>query len=129
MILVGLVIWMVIVTVGLFLPAGELVPFLAMGAAIGVVLGGTQALARSYFSLLIPTGKEAEYFSFYHAMERGTSWLGTLVFGIVYTVTDSYRPALFALIAFFVIGGAILTRVDTAKGIQQAQQASVPAGS
>jgi UMF1 family MFS transporter len=128
-ILVGLVIWMVIVTVGLFLPAGELVPFLAMGAAIGVVLGGTQALARSYFSLLIPTGKEAEYFSFYHAMERGTSWLGTLVFGIVYTVTDSYRPALFALIAFFVIGGAILTRVDTAKGIEQARQASVPAGS
>ena len=32
-------------------------------------------------SLLIPRGKEAEYFSFYHAMDRGTSWFGTLVFG------------------------------------------------
>lgn len=120
-ILVGLVVWMLIVTAGLFLPAGELVPFLLLGAAIGVVLGGTQALARSYFSLLIPRGKEAEYFSFYHAMERGTSWLGTLVFGVVYTITDSYRPALFALIFFFVVGGAILTRVDTAKGIAQAR--------
>ena len=70
------------------------------------MLGGTQALARSYFSLLIPRGKEAEYFSFYHAMDRGTSWFGTLVFGIVYTLTDSYRPAIFALIAFFVLGGS-----------------------
>ena len=32
----------------------------ALGVAIGIVLGGTQALARSYFSLLIPRGKEAE---------------------------------------------------------------------
>lgn len=120
-ILGGLGIWMVIVTVALFLPAGELVPFLGLGAAIGIVLGGTQALARSYFSLLIPAGKEAEYFSFYHAMERGTSWLGTLVFGLVYQLTDSYRPAVFALIAFFVVGGAVLTRVDTARGIAQAR--------
>ena len=119
-ILVGLLIWMCIVTVALVLPDGELVPFLALGAAIGVVLGGTQALARSYFSLLIPRGKEAEYFSFYHAMERGTSWFGTLVFGLVYQFTDSYRPAIFALIAFFVIGGLLLTRVDTERGIREA---------
>ena len=119
-ILVGLVIWSAIVTVALFLPDGALVPFLAMGAAIGIVLGGTQALARSYFSLLIPRGKEAEYFSFYHAMDRGTSWFGTLVFGVVYQVTGSYRPAIFALIVFFVIGGLLLTRVDTARGIREA---------
>ena len=53
----------------------------------------------------IPRGKEAEFFSFYHAIDRGTSWFGTLTFGIVYTLTDSYRPAIFALIVFFVIGG------------------------
>ena len=104
-ILMGLVIWCVIVTAGLFLPAGNVALFLLMGVAIGIVLGGTQALARSYFSLLIPRGKEAEYFSFYHAMDRGTSWFGTATFGIVLAITDSYRPALFALIAFFVIGG------------------------
>ena len=119
-ILIGLVIWMVIVTVGLVIPAGNVPFFLALGAAIGVVLGGTQALARSYFSLLIPRGKEAEYFSFYHAMDRGTSWFGTATFGIVLAVTDSYRPAIFALIAFFVIGGLLLTRVDTERGIREA---------
>ncbi len=119
-ILGGLVIWMVIVTAALFVPERQLVPFLLLAIAIGIVLGGTQALARSYFSLLIPRGKEAEYFSFYHAMERGTSWFGTLVFGLVYQLTDSYRPAIFALIIFFVIGGALLLRVDTARGIRDA---------
>ena len=119
-ILGGMVIWMVIVTSALFLPEESLVPFLMLGVAIGVVLGGTQALARSYFSLLIPRGKEAEYFSFYHAMDRGTSWFGTLVFGLVYQLTDSYRPAIFALIVFFVLGGLLLLRVDTARGIRDA---------
>ena len=119
-ILTGLVIWMGIVTVALVLPEKQLVPFLLLGVAIGIVLGGTQALARSYFSLLIPRGKEGEYFSFYHAMERGTSWFGTLVFGLVYQFTDSYRPAIFALIVFFVVGGALLMRVDTQRGIREA---------
>ncbi len=119
-ILVGLVVWMGIVTAALFVPDGQLVAFLVLAVAIGIVLGGTQALSRSYFSLLIPKGREAEYFSFYHAMERGTSWFGTLVFGVVYQLTDSYRPAIFALIVFFVVGGALLLRVDTARGIRDA---------
>jgi MFS transporter, UMF1 family len=119
-ILTGLGIWMAIVTVALVLPEKQLVPFLLLGVAIGIVLGGTQALSRSYYSLLIPRGKEAEYFSFYHAMERGTSWFGTLVFGLVYQFTDSYRPAIFALVFFFLIGGLLLMRVDTQRGIREA---------
>ncbi|WP_370289152.1 MFS transporter [Nocardioides sp.] len=122
-ILAGLAGWMAIVSAALVIPAGSLVPFLLLGTAIGVVLGGTQALARSYFSLFIPRGKEAEYFSLYHAMDRGTSWFGTLTFGLVYQFTDSYRPAIFALIVFFVVGGLLLLRVDTERGIRQAGNA------
>lgn len=119
-ILIGLGIWMLIVTLGLIIPPNQFLLFAGLGVMIGIVLGGTQALARSYFSYLIPAGKEAEFFSFYHAMDRGTSWLGTLVFGLVYQLTDSYRPAIFALIVFFLIGGILLSRVDTAKGIADA---------
>lgn len=121
-ILAGLLGWSVIVTAALVLPAGEVVPFLAMAVGIGLVLGGTQALARSYFSLFIPAGREAEFFSFYHAVDRGTSWFGTLTFGLVYQLTGSYRPAVFALIIFFVVGGALLLRVNTARGIREAQR-------
>jgi UMF1 family MFS transporter len=119
-ILAGLAIWMLVVSVGYFLPAGEIAPFLALAVGIGLVLGGTQALSRSFFSLLIPRGREAEYFSLYQACERGTSWLGTLVFGLVHQWTDSYRPAIFALIAFFVVGAVLLLRVDPARGIREA---------
>ncbi len=119
-ILAGLVIWMGVVTVGYFLPEKKLPLFLALAVGIGLVMGGTQALSRSFFSLLIPRGKEAEYFSLYQAAERGTSWLGTLVFGLVHQWTDSYRPAIFALIVFFVVGGLLLWRVDPRRGIAEA---------
>jgi UMF1 family MFS transporter len=119
-ILGGLVVWMVIVTAGYFLPEKNVALFLALAVGIGLVLGGTQALSRSFFSQLIPRGREAEYFSLYQACERGTSWLGTLVFGVVHQLTDSYRPAIFALIMFFVVGGALLYRVDPRRGIEEA---------
>jgi UMF1 family MFS transporter len=119
-ILAGLGVWMLVVTTGYFLPAHNVGLFLALAVGIGLVMGGTQALSRSFFSLLIPRGREAEYFSLYQACERGTSWLGTLVFGLVHQITDSYRPAIFALILFFVVGGALLARVDPERGIREA---------
>jgi UMF1 family MFS transporter len=119
-ILAGLFGWVAIVGLAFVLPAGMLAPFLALGVAIGVVLGGTQALSRSFFSQLVPRGREAEYFSLYQACERGTSWLGTLVFGLIYQLTGSYRPAILALVVFFVVGLALLVRVDARLGIAQA---------
>jgi UMF1 family MFS transporter len=116
----GLLIWMMVVSVGYFLPDGQLVPFLTLAVGIGLVLGGTQALSRSLFSRLVPAGREAEYFSLYQACERGTSWLGTLLFGLVQQWTGSYRPAILALIVFFVLGLALLSRLDVARGIADA---------
>ncbi len=83
---------MVIVAVALFSCRRRTSLFFLLALAIGVVLGGTQALSRSFFSLLIPRGREGEYFSLYNAAERGTSWFGTLLFGVVFQLTGSYRP-------------------------------------
>ena len=84
------------------------------------MLGGSQALSRSLFSQLVPRNREAEFFSFYQAMERGTSWFGTLTFGLVHQWTHSYRWAILALIVFFVVGGTLLARVDIRQGITDA---------
>ncbi len=119
-IMAGLAMWITIVVGAYFLPRKNLVLFLLLGVLIGLVLGGTQALSRSFFSQLIPRGREAEYFSLYQAGERGTSWLGTLTFGLVHQWTDSYRPAIVALMAFFVIGLVLLARVDVRRGIAEA---------
>lgn len=122
-VLIGLAIWLAVVATGFAIPAGNAVALISLGAAIGLVMGGTQALSRSLYSQLIPLGKESEYFSFYQAMERGTSWLGTLMFGVVYQFSGSYRLALIALMVFFVAGGALLSKVNMRQGIQDAGNA------
>ena len=121
-ILAGLLVWLAVVTVAYSLPSGRIGWFLALAVGIGLVLGGTQALSRSFFSLLIPRGREAEYFSLYQACERGTSWLGTLVFGLVHQWTDSYRPAILALALFFLVGLVLLSRVDPVRGMREAHR-------
>jgi UMF1 family MFS transporter len=116
----GLVMWCGVVAIGYVLPDNRFDLFLVLAVLIGIVLGGTQALSRSLYSLLVPRGREAEYFSLYQAAERGTSWFGTLLFGIVFQVTDSYRYAIIALVVFFVVGGGLLSRVKVRQGILDA---------
>ncbi|MCW2757084.1 MAG: transporter [Nocardioidaceae bacterium] len=122
-ILWGTYAWMVIVVIAMFLPARNALLFYLVAVAIGIILGGTQALSRSFFSLLIPRGREGEYFSLYNAAERGTSWFGTLLFGVVFQISGSYRPAILALIVFFVLGAFFLRRLDPKRGIQEAGNA------
>ena len=92
----------------------------AMAAVIAIVLGGSQALSRSLFSRMIPKGREASFFGLYEVSERGTSWLGPLLFGAVVAATNSYRQALLSLIILFVVGTIILCLTDTDKAIHNA---------
>ncbi|MFE0254518.1 MFS transporter [Streptomyces sp. NPDC059010] len=119
-ILGSLVAWTVVLAAGYFLPAGVPVWFFVLAAGIGLVLGGSQALSRSLFSHLVPPGKEAEYFSAYEMSDRGMSWLGPLLFGLTYQLTGSYRDAIISLVAFFVIGFALLARVPVRRAINDA---------
>ncbi|MER7625388.1 MFS transporter [Streptomyces sp. NPDC126503] len=116
-ILGSLAVWTVILAAGYLLPAGKPVLFYCMAAAIGLVLGGSQALSRSLFSHLVPRGKEAEYFSAYEMSDRGLSWLGPLVFGLAYQLTGSYRDAIISLVIFFVAGFALLLRVPVRRAV------------
>lgn len=84
---------------------------------IALVLGGSQALSRSLFSQMIPRGREASFFGLYEISERGTSWLGPIVFAQVVAYTGSYRQAILSLIVFFVIGTIILLLTDTQRAI------------
>lgn len=94
--------------------------FYALAAAIGLVMGGSQALSRSLFSHLVPRGKEAEYFSAYEMSDRGLSWLGPLVFGLGYQLTGSYRDAILSLVLFFVLGSVLLARVPVRAAVAAA---------
>ncbi|MFN8536946.1 MAG: MFS transporter [Thermomicrobiales bacterium] len=88
-----------------------------MAAMIAIVLGGSQALSRSLFSRMIPAGREAAFFGVYEITERGTSWIGPLIFGYVVSRTDSYRDAILSLIVLFALGLLILALTDTDRAI------------
>ncbi|MFF6812442.1 MFS transporter [Streptomyces sp. NPDC012403] len=119
-ILGSLVAWTLTLAAGYFLPAGAPAWFFVLAAGIGLVLGGSQALSRSLFSHLVPPGKEAEYFSAYEVSDRGTSWLGPLLFGLTYQLTGSYRDAIISLVGFFVLGFVLLARVPVRRAIAEA---------
>jgi MFS transporter, UMF1 family len=120
MIYSSLFIWTAVVCAACALPEQNLVLWLLVAGAIGLVLGGSQSLSRSLYSGLIPAGRESEYFSLYQAMERGTSWLGTLVFGLVFQWFRDYRYSIVALIIFFGVGAILLRGVRVREGIIEA---------
>ncbi|MBB6119850.1 MFS transporter [Nocardiopsis algeriensis] len=116
-VLASIAVWIGLVGTAWFLPAGNVGMFIALGVGIGLVLGGTQSLARSMFSLLIPRGREAEYFSLFQISDKGSTFLGSLTVTVVVSLTGGYRMAVVSLIAFFVLGGVLLWRVRMRRGI------------
>ncbi len=118
-VVLSLVIWSGVVIYAYAGLQGENVvtEFFILGAFIALVMGGSQAISRSLFAQMIPDGQEAEYYSFYEISERGTSWIGPLVFGLANQMFGSLRPALLSLIFFFVMGLIILPFVKVDKAI------------
>lgn len=118
---VSLIGWIAVILASFFWVQSA-VQFLVLAGCIALVLGGTQALSRSLFSTMIPHGKEAEYFSFYELSDKGTSWIGPLLFGITLSLTHSYRWAILSLLIMLVIGILVLVRVDVAKAVAESQR-------
>lgn len=120
-ILFALVIWtgVLIYAYGFVRSTAE---FFVLSGLVGFVMGGTQALSRSTYSLMIPKGREAEYFALYEVSDRGTSWIGPLVFGLAMQFTHSYRVSILSLIVFFIAGFFILWRVDVQRAYEEAQR-------
>ncbi|MCC6169143.1 MAG: MFS transporter [Caldilineaceae bacterium] len=115
----SLVIWLAVVvyTYGFLRTEAQ---FFVLAGVIALVLGGSQALSRSLFSLMIPLGQEAEYFSLYEISERGTSWMGPLLFGLTLQFTGSYRLAILSIAIFLALGLLVLLRVDARRAIREA---------
>jgi UMF1 family MFS transporter len=123
-IIISLVIWSFVVIYAYFGMKGSsrVLEFTLLGVVIGIVLGGSQAISRSLFAQMIPLGKEAEFYSFYEISDRGTSWIGPLVFGLVNQMAGNLRPAILSLIFFFVVGLIALPFVDEKKAVEDVKK-------
>ena len=85
--------------------------FWLLGFVIAIILGGSQAVSRSFFSSLIPEGKHAEFFGFYAISAKFASVLGPLMFAVIVDITGSARLSILALTIFFITGILLLTQV------------------
>jgi len=68
-------------------------------------MGGSQSLARSTFSKMIPeTIDHTSFFSFYDVTEKFATVAGTFSFGIIEALTGSMKYSVIAIIGFFIVG-------------------------
>ena len=95
---------------------------------VGMVQGGTQALSRSLFASLIPRQQSAEFFGFFAVVEKFAGIFGPALFAQVILLTGSSRGAILSVIAFFVVGGALLYFVDVEAGQREARAAEATLG-
>jgi UMF1 family MFS transporter len=116
-VLISLFLWVIIVLAAYQLPENGATQFMILGGCVGLVLGGSQALSRSLFSQLIPKGKEAEYFGFYEVSDKGTSWIGPLIFTLVYQASSNYRYGIVSVLIPFVLGLVLLFLVPMRRAI------------
>lgn len=92
------------------------VHFYLLAILVGTVQGGSQALSRSLFASMIPRERSSEFFGFFAVTERTAGILGPLTFAAAIAMTGSSRGAILSVIAYFIIGALILSRVDVEAG-------------
>ena len=117
----GLAVYCVITVLGYYMTTST--HFFALAILVGMVQGGTQAISRSMFASMIPPHKSSEFFAFFSVFERYAGVLGPAIFAWVVSHSGSGRNALLSIVAFFVLGGVILTFVDVEAGRRAAREA------
>ncbi|MEA5111151.1 MAG: MFS transporter [Lentimicrobium sp.] len=106
--LISVIAW-ILICVGAYYISNSL-QFMIAAFFIGIVMGGSQALARSTYSKMLPeeTTEHTSYFSFYDVMEKLATVAGTFSFGIIEAITGSMRYSVLAITLFFIIGTVFL---------------------
>jgi UMF1 family MFS transporter len=81
------------------------IQFVTAAFFIGIVMGGSQSLARSTYSKMLPddTTDHTSFFSFYDVMEKLATVAGTLSFGVMEALTGSMRYSVLAITVFFML--------------------------
>lgn len=127
-ILAGLVVYMGVTVYAYFLDSAR--EFYAMAIVVGMVQGGCQALSRSLFASMVPSHKTGEFFGFYGVLDKFAAVTGPALFGLGVALTGSVRSGVLTVLAYFVIGALLLSRVDIDAGraaARAAEEGLIPA--
>src|SRR5690606_13435687 len=90
------------------------VQFYILAALVGLVMGGIQSLSRSTYSKFVPPDEAdtASFFSFYDVTEKVAIVIGLFSFAIIEQITNNIRYSALCLGIFFVVGLALLSRMQ-----------------
>tara|TARA_Y100000782_G_C10184748_1_gene265801 strand:- start:3054 stop:4382 length:1329 start_codon:yes stop_codon:yes gene_type:complete len=89
------------------------IKFYALGALVGLVMGGIQSLARSTYSKMLPKkGEHSTYFSFYDVSEKVAIVIGTFAYGFIEDLTGSMHNSALGLGIFFIVSIVVLQTVS-----------------
>jgi len=101
--IIAVIFWIIVVIGAYYIT--DATGFIIVALCVGIVMGGTQALARSTYSKMLPETKDhTSFFSFYDVMEKLSIVLGTFSFGVIEVITGSMRHSVLAIILFFITG-------------------------
>jgi len=112
--------WAVLCTLIFF--SNDKTSFMIIGGLAGTFLGSTQALSRSFMSVLTPDERKTEFFGFFSLFEKTSTILGPLTFGLVSWLTGNQRYAVISIIVFFIAGYIGFRRVINPAEKQKASQ-------
>jgi UMF1 family MFS transporter len=113
-VLIGLAMYVVITVLGFYMRTAT--HFMVLAILVGMVQGGVQSLSRSLFASMIPPHKSGEFFGFYSVFEKFAGIFGPLLFYVMIEATGSSRNAILSILVFFVLGAALLWRVNVPEG-------------
>lgn len=71
---------------------------------------------------MTPAAKSGEFFGMFGVMEKFSAILGPLIFAAAVVIFGSSRPAILSLVAFFILGSFLLSKVDVAEGRRVARE-------
>jgi len=89
--------------------------WLTLGIMVGLVLGGSQSLARSFFSYMTPQSRSGEFFGFFGFVYKTSSFIGPFIYALTVSLSDT-RVGIFSILIFVALGTTILGKVDVAAG-------------
>ena len=86
--------------------------FYITASVVGFLMGGTQALARSTYSKMLPDSEDhTSFFSFFDVSEKIGLVIGTSSFGIIEGLTGGIRNSVLSVTLAFCLGLWLLFRV------------------
>lgn len=93
------------------------------GIGIGIFVGPNQSASRSLMGRFVPAGRQTEFFGFFAFSGKITSFMGPVLLGSL-TLAFGQRAGVGSVLAFFLVGAALLASVDERRGIEAARSAS-----